>query len=113
MGFYLLDGFGIPARLTLALELGRVQKLNSSNTFAKLYVRLVRKDEQEKRILEISRKENLRIPPDMGRDTNAGRAGDAVETMVGATLKNFPARKKRRVLVPHTQETWNQITRTG
>jgi hypothetical protein len=32
-------------------------------------------DEHEKRILEISRKENLRIPLDMARDTNAGRAG--------------------------------------
>jgi hypothetical protein len=49
--------------------------LNSSNTFAKLYARLVRKNEQEKRILEIPRKENPRIPLDMGQDTNAGRAG--------------------------------------
>ncbi len=45
----------------------------------KLYVRLVRKDEQEKRILEIPRKENPRIPLDMGQDTNAGRR-DVVET---------------------------------
>ena len=49
--------------------------MNSSNTFAKLYARLVRKNEREKRILEIPQKENLRIPLDMGRDTNAGRAG--------------------------------------
>ncbi len=48
---------------------------NSSNTFAKLYARLVRKDEEEKRILEIPRKENPRIPHDMGRDTNADRVG--------------------------------------
>ncbi len=48
---------------------------NSSNTFAKLYARLVRKDEQEKRILKIPRKENSRIPLDMGQDTNAGRVG--------------------------------------
>ena len=41
----------------------------------KLYARLVRKDEQEKRILEIPQKENLKIPLDMGRDTNAGHAG--------------------------------------
>ena len=32
---------------------------------------------------------------------------------VGAALKNFPARKKRRVLVPSTQETRNQTTRAG
>jgi len=32
-------------------------------------------DEHEKRIREIPRKENPRIPLDMGRDTNAGRAG--------------------------------------
>jgi hypothetical protein len=32
-------------------------------------------DEHEKRIVEIPRKENPRIPLDMGRDTNAGRAG--------------------------------------
>ncbi len=37
-------------------------------------------DEQEKRIIEIPRKENPRIPLDMGRDTNAGRR-DAVETV--------------------------------
>jgi len=49
--------------------------VNSSSTFAKLYARLVRKDEQEKRILEIPRKENPRIPHDMGLDTNAGRVG--------------------------------------
>jgi hypothetical protein len=48
---------------------------NSSNTFAKLYARLVQKDEQEKRILEIPQKENPRIPHDMGHDTNAGRVG--------------------------------------
>jgi hypothetical protein len=54
--------------------------LNSPNTFAKLYARLVRKNEQEKRSLEIPRKENLRIPLDMGRDTNAG-PWDAVETV--------------------------------
>jgi len=41
----------------------------------KLYASLVRKNEQKKRILEIPRKENLRIPLDMGRDMNAGRAG--------------------------------------
>jgi len=75
MGFYLLDGFCVPARSTLALEKGRVQKANSSNTFVTLYMRLVRKDEQEKMILEIPRRENPRIPLDMGRDTNAGRAG--------------------------------------
>ena len=32
-------------------------------------------NEQVKRILEIPRKENLRIPLGMGRDMNAGRAG--------------------------------------
>ena len=41
----------------------------------KLYARLVRKDEQEKRILEIPQKENPMIPNYMGCDTNAGRAG--------------------------------------
>jgi hypothetical protein len=75
MGFYLLDGFGVPARSTLALEYGRVQKSNSSNTFTKLYARLVQKDEQEKGILEIPRKENPRIPHNMGLDTNAGSVG--------------------------------------
>ncbi len=38
-------------------------------------MRLVRKEEQEKRILEIPRKENPRIPHDMGRDTNADHVG--------------------------------------
>jgi hypothetical protein len=32
-------------------------------------------NEHEKRIVEIPRKENPRIPLDMGRDTNAGRGG--------------------------------------
>jgi hypothetical protein len=41
----------------------------------KLYARIVRKDEQEKRIPEIPRKENPRIPHNMGCDTNAGRVG--------------------------------------
>ena len=49
--------------------------MNSSNTFVKLYARLVRKNERKKRILEIPRKENLRIPLNMGQDTNAGRVG--------------------------------------
>ena len=38
-------------------------------------MRLVWKNEQEKRILEIPQKENPKIPHDMGCDTNAGRVG--------------------------------------
>jgi len=57
----------------------------------KLYARLVRKDEQEKRILEIPRKENPRISHDMGPDTNAGRAGRGGNTDVVVMAKEVTA----------------------
>ena len=47
------------------------------------------------------------------RNARTNQAVQEYESELGAALKNFPAQKKRRVLVPRTQETWNQNTRAG